>query len=888
MISKNLAANLAIIGPGGNGKTSIALMILHHPDIARLFGDGRFFVPLEAANSKDMLLQGMLIALGISSGSAEDTSIESTLLSFLRNRKCLLCLDNFETPWENDTRAAEDLLAKITSMSSVAVIITTRGASRPLQTNWTHPLLPPVKPLSQSAALQSWDHLHGGHDGYTLELLEAIEYVPLAVTLLAHLAETESSKDLIQRWNTKKTSMVRRYGVKNRLNNLDTSIELSLQSLRIRENQQIFDFFGILCMLPQGLPTLRIQTLGKLYPDIDIEYTVSVLKQCALVLDSDDFLRVLSPIRLYMVEYHLPPGVLLTTLQKHYVKMAKSTDFFDNATTRELLRLELQNTRSILHFALSHAASITDVIDAVIKFSAHSRYLNAYDVTLLDNALAKSDEISAGQKADCLYEKGMIQRFSHDLSASEENFKSAYMLHYGIGDLVGLANDLNGLGNIYRRTDCYGAAEESLSRALALHREIGDQRGEAGDVSDLGHIHLQRDCFDAAEECYESALALHRQIGDRKGEAIGLKGLGDVYLRKDRVDAAEECYQSALAFHRQFGDRKGEAIDLYGLGDVHLRKERVDAAEECYGSALALHRQFSDRQWEAYDLKGLGDVHLRKDRVDAAEECYQSALALHRQIGDRKGEAIDLYGLGNVHLRKDRVDAAEECYQSALAFHRQIGDRRGEANDLYVLGQVHLRKDCVDAAEECYRSALALHHQISDRQWEAYDLKDLGDVHLRKGRVDAAEECYQSALALHRQIGDQKGEAIDLYGIGQVYLRKKRLDAAEECCQSALALHRQIGDSQWEAIDLHNLGYIYFRANKLDAAHEYYNKALGLYRAVSHKRNEANVLYMLATITLKTDCVEQAKSLLNTSLKLCEDTGYESLQSDILKKLKNL
>jgi hypothetical protein len=325
MITQNPAANLAIMGPGGNGKTSIALTILHHPDIEKLFGENRFFVRLEAADSKEALLREILTALGISSVSAQDTLVEAVLLSFLRERKCIVCLDKFETPWDNDTRAVEDLLAKITSVLSVAVIITSRGTTRPLQTDWTHPLLPPVQPLTQTAALQMWEHLRGNHDEYTLKLLEAVDYIPLAVTLLAHLAEADSPEDLLRQWSAEKTSMIQRYGHEDRLSSIDVSIELSLQSPRIRKHQQVLDFFGVLCLLPQGLATRHKETFRELYAKVDIntDYAISCLKQCALVFEYSDFIRVLSPVRLYMIEHHKPSDALVAILQKRYIELAR-------------------------------------------------------------------------------------------------------------------------------------------------------------------------------------------------------------------------------------------------------------------------------------------------------------------------------------------------------------------------------------------------------------------------------------------------------------------------------------------------------------------------------------------------------------------------------------
>ena len=75
----------------------------------------------------------------------------------MQTLKGVICLDNFETVWDADTLRVEALLAKFTSLPNLTVMITSRGSNRPLQTTWTKPLLAPIGPLSEEAALQIWD-----------------------------------------------------------------------------------------------------------------------------------------------------------------------------------------------------------------------------------------------------------------------------------------------------------------------------------------------------------------------------------------------------------------------------------------------------------------------------------------------------------------------------------------------------------------------------------------------------------------------------------------------------------------------------------------------------------------------------------------------------------
>ncbi|KAJ7839036.1 hypothetical protein B0H14DRAFT_2588218 [Mycena olivaceomarginata] len=130
-------AHVVILGSGGIGKTSVALAVLHSPDIKRQFQNRRFFVSCDAATSVDALVLEILKVFGMTSenGIAPRTKV----LAFLEASSCIICLDNFETSWDADPRAIEAFLAKITSTPNTAVLLTCRGSSRPLQTNWTKP-----------------------------------------------------------------------------------------------------------------------------------------------------------------------------------------------------------------------------------------------------------------------------------------------------------------------------------------------------------------------------------------------------------------------------------------------------------------------------------------------------------------------------------------------------------------------------------------------------------------------------------------------------------------------------------------------------------------------------------------------------------------------------
>ncbi|MGH8902733.1 MAG: tetratricopeptide repeat protein [Egibacteraceae bacterium] len=87
--------------------------------------------------------------------------------------------------------------------------------------------------------------------------------------------------------------------------------------------------------------------------------------------------------------------------------------------------------------------------------------------------------------------------------------------------------------------------ERFLTEALAVYRQIGDRLGEAYSVKGLGDIARMRNRYDEAAERYEQALAVYRQIGDRLGEAYSVASRARLALAVgDRDGAAQDMAEA--------------------------------------------------------------------------------------------------------------------------------------------------------------------------------------------------------------------------------------------------------------------------------------------------------------------------------------------------------
>src|SRR5215211_5351095 len=83
---------LTLTGPGGMGKTRLALQVA--ADLVDEFEDGVFFVPLAPISDPDLVVPTVARTLDITETSGRTP--EEALKDYLRNKEMLLVLDNFE------------------------------------------------------------------------------------------------------------------------------------------------------------------------------------------------------------------------------------------------------------------------------------------------------------------------------------------------------------------------------------------------------------------------------------------------------------------------------------------------------------------------------------------------------------------------------------------------------------------------------------------------------------------------------------------------------------------------------------------------------------------------------------------------------------------------
>src|ERR1700722_6299396 len=289
---------VTLLGTGGIGKTTVALEVLWDDRVVKSHKQC-YFVGCDGATTVPLLLRKLAATLGIETdhdsqqrqaGSSFDDQnvnirLRARILQVLRSGPAIICLDNFETPWEDPLNSieVESLLRDIVDIPKLPVLVTMRGTDSPADINWS--LLYTLKALSSDHSSQLFQKVSGKSDLYAKKLVKVAGGHPLATSILANLAQGsgETTENLWKRWQRDGTSVSRFRGSKHRLMNLDACFELSLTSHRMRADPNACDVLVLLSLLPDGLSTSHVAGLERRFPkDINLRGSLSTLASTAL------------------------------------------------------------------------------------------------------------------------------------------------------------------------------------------------------------------------------------------------------------------------------------------------------------------------------------------------------------------------------------------------------------------------------------------------------------------------------------------------------------------------------------------------------------------------------------------------------------------------------
>jgi predicted ATPase len=289
-----------------------------------------------------------------------------------------------------------------------------------------------------------------------------------------------------------------------------------------------------------------------------------------------------------------------------------------------------------------------------------------------------------------------------------------------------------------------GTAALPALRARALFA-AGVLANHQGDIP--GGIDLHNRC-----------LAQYRALGDGAGTAVALVALGNQHVAAGDNEQARRLLQESLELWQQQGDDTSYARSLSNLAFATRAQGAFADARSLYRRAAAMFERLDDRLSHAWTINLEGDVAQEQNDLPGATALYEGALDRFRRLGHGWGVASALADLGTVARQRGDHRAAGLRYRESLASYVRLNHRRGIARLLECLALLAVDQDDPERGLTLAAHAAALRARVGGTTSAVVRLELEGRLSTLHDRIGA-----ETAQALWQRGADLSlGEVVRL------------------------------------------------------------------------------------------------------------------------------
>jgi tetratricopeptide (TPR) repeat protein/transcriptional regulator with XRE-family HTH domain len=701
---------VALTGPGGVGKTALAVHVAHR--LRERFPDGQLWVDLGGGGPSALdpgeVLDRFLRGLGVDGAAVPDGLDERSALyrTLLADRQVLVVLD--------DAAGEAQVRPLLPGGAGCGVVVTSRAQLAGL----AGAVGIVLDVLPEAAALDLLGRIAGerrvaAEPGAAQAIVRACGCLPLAVRIAGSRLATRPAWPLAR-------LAARLADEQRRLN------ELVAGDLEVRSNLALSyralgdDQRRLLC---------RLALLDA--PDLPAWAAAAVL---------DREVAAVEPLLEDLVDAHL-------------LAVSGAAEGAPRYRFHDLVRVFARERAMVDEEAAARDASLGRALGGWLALAEEAKRRLPYGS--LDLSRCPAPRWRPVGAADAM-ESDPLAWFAAERAALLAGIRQADRA--GLDALTwGLAVALTGFLSL--RSD-FAAWRETHELGLAAAGRSGDRWGHGAVLRGLGQLHADQNRPAETFDCVQQALAAFRETGDPIGAASALLVLGASHRAHGRFEQALDCLGEALEELVASGDRHGEASARFEVANVHVDQGRWDAAEDDLRQAIGLFAEHDDHFGEAHALRRLGVLHLRQGRCDPASQCLDRALERFRALGNELDAAYALQNLGELALRTGDLADARARFAEALRVWAAFGDDYGRALTLRSLGELSATSAEFDQAEQYLGRALTVFQAIRLPLSEARTLSSLGDARAAAGRNAAARTAWRAALTIFQELGAPEAEAL--------------------------------------------------------------------------------------------------------------------------------
>ena len=619
---------IALIGPGGIGKTSIALTILHHDRIKGRFGENRWFIRCDLfPPSRVHFLSRLSEVIGAGIENPEDLT---PLRPFLSSREMIIVLDNAESildPRGTNAREIYAAVEELSQFSNIYLCLTSRISTIPPACESLD-----IPTLSMGAACDTFYRIYKSSERSdpVNNILEQLDFHPLSISLLATVAQHNKwdISRLAREWDEQRTSVLHT----QHDNSLAATIELSLASPMFRKlSPDARGLLEVIAFFPQGVDENNLEWLFPTTPDRKVIFDNFCI--LSLTYRSNGFVTMLAPLRDYLCPKDpVSSPLLCATKERYFYRLSVAVNpgepGFEEA---QWVRSEDANIEYLLDVFTSVDANSGDAWDVCAHFMEHLYWHKRRPVILGPKIEGLPDGHLS--KPLCLFELSRLFDSIGSPGESKRLLIRALKLWRERGNRFQVAQALRYLAQANRLLGHYKEGIGQVKEALEIDERLNQVSGQADSWQRLARLLYADEQLDAAEEAAFRAINLLDQ-GEQFTVCKCHCLLGLIYHSKGETEKAINHLETAGGIASTFNWHSLLFWSNYSLAELFFGENRFDDAHAHVELAKSHAINFPYYLGRAMELQA--GFWYKERRFEEAKSGFLHAADVYEGIGATK------------------------------------------------------------------------------------------------------------------------------------------------------------------------------------------------------------------------------------------------------------
>ncbi len=662
------ARMLTIVGPGGTGKTRLALRAAN--DLIDEFENGVWFVELSALNDPELIENEILQTLKLKEEG--DKSIIDTLKEFLKDKQLLLIFDNSEHLLD---KCASLVVVLLQSCARLKIISTSRESFNISgETIYKVPPLSVPDPgkifteesilefesaklfLDRAISIKHDFRITGDNVNALAVLCRRLDGIPFAIELAATRVNVLPVEKILERLNDRFKLLTRGGStVLPHHQTLRALIDWSYDLLNDKEKV-------LLHRLSVFMGGWTYEAAEEICSDETIdEFEILDLltslenKSLINVVETEGMNRynMLETIKQYCAEKFPDKSATMKKHLDYFLKLSDADEMKSKGIEQiqwiRMLDADLDNLRTAIQWSFEKEEETS------FRF-----------VYLLSNFWLIKGYFKDGYQ---IAKKALAIETVTDKKLRAQALLTSAEMCYNLGNFPEL--------------------EKSANESMSLFREAEDKYGIAACLIQLGNVSFTNLDMQKAKEYFDEALKISNEIDSKVLKAKALRNLS--FLENQDIDytAALNLKEESLKIFREIKDMYNTAFALATLGIFEYQRGHLERANSFSEESLSIARENGDQYFISINLINLGRIYSEKKDFLKAEYFIEDSLKIIKEYGYSLNLHPALINLAKISKDKGDCKKAIETYKEFL---------RGSSNS----GGNFFLKHALIGMSECY------------------------------------------------------------------------------------------------------------------------------------------------------------------------------------------